>query len=180
MLVPVGRRLVHGSVDLLPSLEPPTLQGQLPQDSPPRLDRVQAHRVLGVWQRFCPKRAIRPRTPSSSRTSYKRLRPFAIGRQLRTRFVFREMLVRQRRTPEGAENSGVVTDAGDHCMPSRSSSSPRSYVEGELVFTLGTPGITANRPVCLESLPYPIPGRWPAGIGRTPARAAYSLQMIAA
>ena len=112
---------------------------------------------FGVWQRFCPKWAIRPRTHSPSRTSGERLWPFAIGRQRRTRFVFREALLRQRRTPEGAENSGVVTDAGDHGTPSRSSSSSRSYVECELVFTCVTPGITANGPVCLESLPYPTP-----------------------
>src|SRR5262249_43734998 len=45
MLVPVGRRLVDGPADLLPRLEPPTLQGQRPQDLPPRLDPVEVRRV---------------------------------------------------------------------------------------------------------------------------------------
>ncbi len=116
-------------------------------------------RIEGVWQRFCPRWAIRPRAHCPSTTSGKRLRPFAFGRRLRTRFVFRKALVRHRRTPEDAENSGVATDAGDHCMPSRSSSSSRSYVECELVFTFVTPGMTAIGPVCLESLPYPLHAR---------------------
>ena len=33
--------------------------------------------------------------------------------------------------------------------------SSRSYVECELIFTFVTPGMTANGPVCRESLPYP-------------------------
>jgi hypothetical protein len=121
----------------------------------------------GVWQRFCPKWAIRPRTPSPSRTPDKRVRPFAIGRRVRTRFVFREALVRHRTTPESAEKSGVVTDAGDHCTTSRSSSSSRSYVEGELRVTDVALGLTTNGPVCLESLRYPIYGHVnPYGIFR--------------
>jgi hypothetical protein len=60
MLVPIGGRLVHGSADLLPRLEPPTLQGQRTQDLPPRLDQV---------QEVCGRRARgRPSSPGRTRS----------------------------------------------------------------------------------------------------------------
>jgi hypothetical protein len=40
-----------------------------------------------------------------------------------------------------------VTAAGDHCTPSGSSSSSRSYVEGELPVADGAWGLTRNGPV---------------------------------
>jgi hypothetical protein len=48
-----------------------------------------------------------------------------------------------------------MTDVGDRCTPSRSSSSSRSDVEGELIFAVVAEGPRANGPVCLESLSYP-------------------------
>ena len=82
----------------------------------------------GVWQRFATDRAIRALTPSSTWKSEKRLRlsagarektdphpasspsrpaEFAIRRQSRTRFAFRENPTRERRTAEHAGNAGL-------------------------------------------------------------------------
>ena len=47
-------------------------------------------------------------------------------------------------TAREARASGRVTSADAHL-----------HAECELVFTFVTPGVTANGPVCLESLPYP-------------------------
>lgn len=79
--------------------------------------------------------ASRRRTHSPSRTSGKRCRPFEIGRQSRTPFVFRKTRMGHRETPEDAENSGVVTDAGSHCTPPLSASRSCSYGECELTCT---------------------------------------------
>src|SRR4051794_6242724 len=46
MLIPVDRRLLHRAADLLPALEPTTLQRQTAQHLPPRLDQVQVRRIL--------------------------------------------------------------------------------------------------------------------------------------
>ena len=43
--VPVHRRPLHGRLDLLPRLEPPTLESQRPEHLPPRFDQVQVRRA---------------------------------------------------------------------------------------------------------------------------------------
>ena len=54
VLVPVGRRLVHGQAHLLPVLETPPLQGQTPQHLAPWLDQVRGRRLLGLGDKLPP------------------------------------------------------------------------------------------------------------------------------
>src|SRR4051794_64405 len=54
MFVPIGRRLLDRTTDLLPALEPPTFQRQRSQDLPPRFDQIQVRRVLRLEHELPP------------------------------------------------------------------------------------------------------------------------------
>ena len=52
MIVPIGCGGFHGTPDLGPRLEAAALEGQRPQDFPPRLNQVQIGGVLGLKDKF--------------------------------------------------------------------------------------------------------------------------------